>query len=64
MSVENGGIFFGNASEDKSIPMFRSGSFGCAFWIEELTENHLRFHCNDHEYDDDFDDFIFDMIYC
>ena len=35
--------------------------YGNAFWIEEISEKHYRFHCNDHEMDDDFDDFIFDV---
>ena len=33
----------------------------CAMFIEECAENKLKFFCNDHEYDDDFDDLIFDM---
>ena len=35
--------------------------YGNAFWIEEISEKRYRFHCNDHEMDDDFDDFIFDV---
>lgn len=35
--------------------------YGNAFWIEMLTENLFRFHCNDHEMDDDFDDLVFDL---
>ena len=35
--------------------------YGNAFWIETLAENKFRFHCNDHEMDDDFDDLIFDL---
>ena len=34
-----------------------------SFWIETIGEKHLRFHCNDHHPDDDFDDLIFDMIF-
>lgn len=34
---------------------------GNAFWIEERSNSVLRFHCNDHKSDEDFDDFIFDM---
>lgn len=41
--------------------MFTSGSFGNAFWIEKLSPTHSRFYCNDHEYDDDFDDLIFEV---
>ena len=32
-----------------------------AFWIESFSKNHYRFHCNDHQMDDDFDDLIFDL---
>ena len=35
--------------------------YGNAFWVETLSENLLRFHCNDHKMDDDFDDMIFDV---
>ena len=35
---------------------------GNSFWIETIEEGYLRFHCNDHHMDDDYDDFIFDMI--
>ena len=35
--------------------------YGNAFWIETLEEKKLRFHCNDHKMDDDFDDLIFDL---
>jgi len=36
-------------------------SYGNAFWIESLSENCFRFHCNDHRMDDDFDDLVFDI---
>ena len=58
--AKSGQLVFANASQEGEF--FRCGAFGCAFWIENISENHLRFHCNDHEYDDDFDDLIFDMI--
>ena len=35
--------------------------YGNAFWLEMLSENHYRFHCNDHKMDNDFDDMIFEM---
>ena len=35
---------------------------GCAIYIENIDEHIYRFHCNDHENDDDFDDLIFDMM--
>lgn len=38
-----------------------SNLYGNAFWIEALSENRDRFHCNDHRMDDDFDDLIFDL---
>lgn len=38
-----------------------SNLYGNAFWIEALSENRYRFHCNDHRMDDDFDDLIFDL---
>ena len=35
--------------------------YGNAFWVEQLSENQYRFHCNDHKMDDDFDDLVFDL---
>lgn len=35
---------------------------GTAICIEKTDDNKYRFHCNDHENDDDFDDLIFDML--
>lgn len=57
---QNGYLFFGNASEDSRSVGYECGAFGCAFWVEQLDQQTYRFHCNDHEYDDDFDDLIFD----
>lgn len=59
--AESGGLFWGNASERETLGTFTCGAFSCAFWPETIGENHFRFHCNDHEYDNDFDDLIFDM---
>ena len=59
---QNGYLFFGNASEDINSIGYECGAFGCAFWIEIIDQNTYRFHCNDHEYDDDFDDLVFDCI--
>ena len=59
--VEQGCLFLGNASERREIGMFTSGSLGNAFWIEKLSPTRSRFYCNDHEYDDDFDDLIFEI---
>ena len=58
---EEGNLVIGNASERPEVGSFTCGAFGCAFWIESLNENTCRFYCNDHEYDEDFDDFVFDM---
>lgn len=35
--------------------------YGNAFWMEQLSDNRYRFHCNDHQLDDDFDDLVFDL---
>ncbi len=59
--AESGALIIGNASETTGYMGFECGALGCAFWTEQLSENKMRFHCNDHEYDDDFDDLIFDM---
>ncbi len=55
-----GYLFFANASEDSKSAGYECGAFGCAFWIEPKDQYTFRFHCNDHEYDDDFDDLVFD----
>ena len=59
--AEVGALFIGNASERSEIGMFTCGAFGNSFWVEPLATNSQRFHCNDHEYDDDFDDMVFDL---
>ena len=61
VQAESGSLIIGNASERTETGTFTCGAFGCAFWIEQKRENILRFYCNDHEYDDDFDDLIFDL---
>ena len=38
-----------------------SNLYGNAFWVESFSKNLYRFHCNDHQMDDDFDDLIFDL---
>ena len=41
---------------------FSAGTlYGNALWVEELSPTRYRFHCNDHQMDDDYDDLIFDM---
>ena len=59
--AECGSLVIGNASEIPGANYLECGAFGCAFWIENLNDSTCRFHCNDHEYDDDFDDFIFEL---
>lgn len=59
--AESGSLVVGNASQMPGDEYYECGAFGCAFWIEEFETNTFRFHCNDHEYDDDFDDFVFDL---
>lgn len=61
VKAENGSLVFANASERIEIESFTCGAFASAFWIETLGNDRYRFHCNDHEEDDDFDDLIFDM---
>ena len=58
---EDGSLFFANASERIEIGSFTCGAFASAFWIETLGDDYYRFHCNDHEQDDDFDDLVFDL---
>ena len=57
---QDGYLFFGNSSDDE-LGYAECGAFGYAFWIEQLQKNVFRFHCNDYDYDDDFDDLIFDL---
>lgn len=62
VNAKEGELVFANASQEHGF--FHCGAFCCAFWVETLSENRFRFHCNDHEADDDFDDLIFDMEIC
>lgn len=58
--AEQGHLILANESEE--IPgLFHSGIYGCALYAEPLSDACLRFHCNDHEHDSDFDDLIFDV---
>ena len=54
-----GYLFFANSSDENGYS--KCGAYHCAFWIETISENIFRFHCNDHDRDDDFDDLIFDL---
>lgn len=59
---ENEFITVNNCSDSlKTGNLYGSLREGRAMYIEQIGENKLRFHCNDHEIDDDFDDLIFDM---
>ena len=62
IELEDGNIAICNASDPLGTgQIWHSISQGCAMITEVLGENHFRFYCNDHENDDDFNDFIFDM---
>ena len=41
--------------------LVRYSSFGCAMKIEEISDNKIRFYCNDYEPNDDFNDLIFEI---
>lgn len=56
----------GRAREDFRGNTYASGFtaanlYGNAFWIEPISETLYRFHCNDHQLDDDFDDMVFEL---
>lgn len=60
--LQGGDLAIGNGSFDLHVPeICRTLSGGCAMVIEKLGTNYLRFHCNDYENDDDFDDLVFDL---
>ena len=61
VQAEKGMLVLGNGSRTPGDGGFECGAFGCSFWTEALSENKFRFHCNDHEMDDDFDDLIFEL---
>ena len=59
-----GYVYFENASALYGSSTFTTGEFSShynGFWLEQLSDNSYRFHCNDHEKDEDFNDFIFDL---
>ena len=64
VSAKEGKLIFANSSDDPETGAAKCGAYCCAFWIEQLSETRFRFHCNDHESDDDFDDLVFDLEYC
>ena len=53
-----GRILLANTSQRHNSDSWSSAVEGYALWVEELAENHFRFHCNDVDYDD----LIFDII--
>lgn len=58
----NGEIKICNGSDPLGTKeLCASLGFGCAMIVEPLGENRWRFYCNDHEYDDDCDDLVFEM---
>lgn len=60
--LEDGDITICNCCTHPNCPeIWDSLLEGCAMIIEKLGEDSFRFHCNDMENDDDFDDLIFDM---
>lgn len=60
--LEKGHILLCNGSDPIGDKQFcHSLGFGCAMYIEKISDNKYRFHCNDHENDDDFDDLVFEM---
>ena len=60
--LESGNLVICNGSDPLGTgEIWHTITKGCAMIIEPIDENHLRFYCNDHENDDDFDDLIFDL---
>lgn len=59
--AREGELVFGNASLRPEVGTYTCGSFGNAFWIEKVDDTVFRFHCNDHEYNEDFNDLIFEL---
>ena len=57
-----GKIILANTSQRHNSDSWDCAVYGYALWVEELEENHYRFHCNDVDWDDDYDDLIFDII--
>lgn len=51
----------GRELDESKAESFTGGRYANAFWVEKLENHVYRFHCNDHEMDDDFNDFIFDL---
>ena len=62
ITAESGYLSFANASnEPDAQECFTSAARGREFWIEILSENIYRFHCNDNFDTKTYDNFIFDL---
>ena len=62
IELQQGSFVICNASDPIGTDEIWYSLYGnCAMIIEKYNDLHYRFYCNDHEYDDDFDDMIFDM---
>lgn len=59
--LEDGDIEISNGCLRPRSDMITCFVEGCAMIKEELGEDKFRFYCNDIDWDDDFDDLIFDL---
>lgn len=60
--LQEGAVLICNGSDPLGTKEYcRTLWAGCAMYMEKLDEHTYRCYCNDHEYDDDLDDLIFDM---
>lgn len=59
--LEEGDIAISNGCLRPRSDMITCFVEGCAMIKEELGEDKFRFYCNDIDWDDDFDDLIFDL---
>ena len=57
----SGYIILANSSQLPDSTIWDSAVQGFALWVEKLDEKRYRFHCNDQDYDDDYDDLVFDV---
>ena len=59
--LEEGDIGISNGYSKTDVGRIDCFMGGCAMIKEELGEDKFRFYCNDIDWDDDFDDLIFDL---
>ena len=59
--LEEGDIEISNGYSKTDVGRIDCFMGGCAMIKEELGEDKFRFYCNDIDWDDDFDDLIFDL---